>query len=112
MWGTKTAELWMELRSEVLQYLSVAMQMDAESSAAQEDTPVESQEAPVESQPDDADGLADADHVEQSVVKRQKRRFQPKRSPKKKHRKAAKLEEATNQESNQSETAEPPSNGS
>ena len=90
----------MELHPEVLQYLSVAMKMEVDSSVAE---PTQNQEETHgESQRDDDDGggggeVADAETVKHSPEKRRKRRFQPKKSPKKKAKKVAKFQEHVEQ---------------
>eukprot|EP00435_Cladocopium_sp_Y103_P016407 s3366_g4.t1 len=95
------AELWMELQPEVLHYLSIAMKMEAASSVAETSEP--QKEPPAESQGDDDGGHADAGPVRSPHRKTKKRRFQPKKSPKKKARKVNKgaepVEEGSNQDS-------------
>ena len=80
LWGTKAADLWLELNTDVLHYLSVAMKMPADGGEAADAQPHDDS-APAS----EAAGEA-AEHVVKSP-KKKRIRFQPKRSPKKKAKK-------------------------
>ena len=83
LWGTKLADLWLELNTDVLHYLSVAMKMPSDASEAADSQPAEDS-APASETAGEA-GEA-GEHVQRSP-KKKRRRFQPKRSPKKKAKK-------------------------
>ena len=101
LWGTKAADLWLELNAGVLHYLSIAMKMpaDASQSAAAAALPADEQ---TESVPASEAAGGEAEHVRKSP-KKKRRRFQPKRSPKKKAKKAR---QAVNEECEVSENNE------
>ena len=100
-WGNKAADLWLELKTDVLNYLSIAMKMpaDADQSTAAAALPADGQ---TDSVPASEAAGEEAEHVPKSP-KKKRRRFQPKRSPKKKAKKAR---QAVNEECEVSENNE------
>ena len=100
LWGTKAADLWLELSADVLHYWSSAMKRpaDASQSAAAAALPANEQ---TESVPASEAAGGEVEHVPKSP-KKKRRRFQPKRSPKKR----AKARQAVNEECEVSENNE------
>eukprot|EP00435_Cladocopium_sp_Y103_P076338 s7_g93.t1 len=82
LWGTKAADLWLELKTDVLHYLAIAMKMPAAADASEP-----SAATPAGEQGDSlpaSEAAAETGGKVPKSPKRKRRRFQPKRSPKKK----------------------------
>ena len=81
LWGTKAADLWLELRPDMLHYSSIAMKMPADASAPAAAEPAGEQGASLAAS--EAGSEKGESDPKPKSPKKKRRRFQPKRSPKK-----------------------------